>query len=152
MSILWFVSWWYELSNFFVVSISTSRTPRFTIKVVEFYNGLLMPLHGIYKYPCFVLVLLLESIYVLNNEQMVEIPWNLKWNCVWVVESAHCLKYIGGLEASQSKLLSKKIRLKHPWFVINMSLKILEIMSLSISHKAHMFANSKEYNRGISLE
>ena len=82
MSILWFASWWYELSNFFVVSISTSRTPRFTIKVVEFYNGLLMPLHGIYKYPCFVLVLLLESIYVLNNEQMVEIPWNLKWNCV----------------------------------------------------------------------
>ena len=88
MSILWFASWWYELSNFFVVSISTSRTPRFTIKVVEFYNGLLMPLHGIYKYPCFVLVLLLESIYVLNNEQMVEI-----WNEIvfWVIESARCL-------------------------------------------------------------
>ena len=63
----------HELSNFFVVSISTSKTPSFSIKGVEFYNGLLMPIHGIYKYPCFVLVLLLESIYVHNNEQMVEI-------------------------------------------------------------------------------
>ena len=63
-SILWFASWLYELGNFFVVSISTSRTLSFSVKGVEFYNGLVMPLHGIYRYPCFVLVLLLESIYV----------------------------------------------------------------------------------------
>ena len=82
---MWFASWWYELSNFFVVSISTSTTPSFSIKGVEFCNGLL---RGIYKYPCFVLVLLLESICVHNNEQMVEIPWNFKrklclshWEC-----------------------------------------------------------------------